>query len=389
MLAAGFIALAEAMRENPQIDLLKHLDSCDEIIIKILTTDEKYLYVQPWMFDGKYKFEMYHAMCEVINHANIESLKFDLDGYDRERDSDYQNIFFDTFSKNTSVKDLRLSVKDVNNCAQACADMLKKNMSLTYIEINSNSGRKQLIDSSAHAFAEALAVNTSVTYLQFYDFKDLSVDGVLSLARAAKRNKNLQIWVDQDGRGNWGKKDIIELFRNEQGPSNSLRISHFYPGIYQAYSEGLSDNTFVKSLDICISDGHDSAGFQLLPQALKGNTTIEEVTVRGGGDRSGTAFDDESCRALAEIISDSTSIKKLELSSGVSVSDIGGQMLVDALKLNQSIKELCLNLHSCDKDALMHGIGEVLRDSDTVEYLHLGECEKVTPESLMFFFSMQ
>jgi Ran GTPase-activating protein (RanGAP) involved in mRNA processing and transport len=209
--------------------------------------------------------------------------------------------------------------------------------------------------------AAELATNRTLTTLRIGS-SQISVDGVLALARALTQNSTLsQLTLTECQIGSVGA---------------------------QALAEALKQNTSLRSLTLW-NGGIDETGASAIATVLHENTTLKSVNL--GDNRIGDIgvsaiamtlnksvtdlrvsrcnISDDGSRVLAQFLKRNFSLTILFLNHN-KITAAGASYLAEALKENKALRTLYLNANSIGNDGAAF-LAEALRNNATLTSLHL------------------
>ncbi|XP_004345402.1 hypothetical protein CAOG_05812 [Capsaspora owczarzaki ATCC 30864] len=194
---------------------------------------------------------------------------------------------------------------------------------------------KQIGEAGAHAIAEALKVNKTLTVLDLGN-RQIGVAAVKALAEALNVSTTLT---------------TLDLGHTE--------IDHVD---IQAIAGALKVNTTLTWLNLGENRIGD-VGAEAIAEALKVNKTVTKL------DLQQNQIEDEGAQAIAEALKVNTTLTELNLSQD-EIGGVGGQAIADALKVNKTLTKLDL-FENPIGDAGAQAIGEALKVNTTLPSLHL------------------
>ncbi|KJE95257.1 hypothetical protein CAOG_05730 [Capsaspora owczarzaki ATCC 30864] len=184
-------------------------------------------------------------------------------------------------------------------------------------------------DAGAPAIAEALKVNTTMTWLALWQ-NQIGEVGARALAETLKVNETvtkLDIWRNQIGDA--GASAIAEALKvNTTVNMVDLGGNQISDIGASAIAEALKVNKTVTKLDLD-ENQIGSAGAQALAEAFKVNTTVTQV------DLGENLIGDAGAQAIAELIKVNKTLAWLNLSWNC-IGDVGIQAIADAREFHPS-----------------------------------------------------
>ncbi|CAO3568635.1 unnamed protein product [Mortierella alpina] len=306
----------------------------------------------------------------------------------------YSDAFIDKFYMvhAPALKTLMLPRNSIRgNGAQALAEALKANSTLTTLDLQSNSIR----DDGAKALAEALKTNKTLTTLDLQS-NSIGDNGAQALAEALKTNKTLTTLDLQKNQIMYNGMLALEIVHKVI--SLNLSDNSISEKGFQALSEALKTISTVATLDLqsnsigdygakaladalktnsivatlylsCNSIGDDGA--KALAEALKTNSTVANLGLYNN------SIGDDGARALAEALKTNSTVATLDLYNN-SIGDDGAKALAEALKTNSAVATLYLQSNSIGDDGAK-ALAEALKTNSTVATLDL-QCNSIGPD---------
>jgi Ran GTPase-activating protein (RanGAP) involved in mRNA processing and transport len=258
--------------------------------------------------------------------------------------------------------------------AEAFADMLKINRTLTSIDLSEN----DIESKGAIALAAALKDNQKLVSLDINN-NDIGDEGVKALADMLKINQTLTSIdlsdSDMDEEGVKALADMLEI--NQKLTSINLNGNDIGDDTkaLKALADMLKINQTLTSIDLS-ANGIESKGAIALAATLKKNQTLTVLKINDNEMR------DEGTKALAEMLKINRTLTSIDLSENY-ISSIGVKELADALKVNQALTSLDLSVNCMGNTGAVF-LAEALRINQTLTLLGVrsNEVSKNNKESL-------
>ncbi|XP_068753920.1 protein NLRC3-like [Montipora capricornis] len=243
--------------------------------------------------------------------------------------------FFQALAVNTSLTTLDFSGKSIGaEGATSLSQALAVNTSLTTLDLSCDS----IGTEDATSLSQALAVNTSLTTLDLSD-NSIGAEGATSLSQALAVNTSLT--TSDLSWNSIGAEGATSLFQALE-VNTSLTTLHLYDNSIGAegatsLSQALAVNTSLTTLDL----SHNSIGAEgafSLSQALAVNTSLTTLRL------AGNSIGDAGATSLSQALAVNTSLTTLYLSCN-SIGTEGATSLSQALAVNTSLTtlNLCYN----------------------------------------------
>jgi len=235
----------------------------------------------------------------------------------------------ETLKSNTKIKRLALHGIDNEDDANAMADLVKNNSTLTTLDLCCS----ELCDDPAIIICKALKSNSSIKYL----------------------NLRLSHIYDEAG------KPMNELLKvNSTITKLNLRGNDFGSPMVNEIANALENNSSLTWLDLS-SNNFDNDGATNLGRALKTNHTLAWLNI-GRND-----FESSGIRELAEALKTNMSLTSLGLEN-IDLEPVGAKILSDGLRSNSTLLELFLGYtHLGDEGGV--AIGNALRNNTVLQNL--------------------
>lgn len=310
-------------------------------------------------------------LCEVLQfNRKISKLWIEHSPYDT-KPTNIFNIVIDALRDNRTVEHLCMESCHLGFCRGEeksgffhLSEILKVNTTLKILELRNNHINTFDVD----IFADALKKNSSVTILDL-DCISLKDDGLHFISQALKVNRTIQtIKLGYNQISSSGAEMLADALENNQSVvSLKLKCNNLKDEGTRVLCEALKGNRFIFHLDLGLNY-ISPKGAKCIAELLKTNQTITSLDLQQNLIRL------EGVKDLSESMKGKSSIKILNFrTNGFGVEEM--EELMQMLKVNQSIRDFRMDFQVAVGGVLEERSGFLLSDmlkaNKTLEKINL------------------
>ncbi|KAL0229191.1 hypothetical protein GEMRC1_013811 [Eukaryota sp. GEM-RC1] len=263
------------------------------------------------------------------------------------------------FLPSITVLDLRCIIGSKG--ARALAEALKVNSTITYINLTQNS----IGPERTRVLVEVLKVNSTITHVDLGD-NSIGPEGARALADVLKVNSTIvEIYLKSNSIGPEGARALADSLKvNSTITYINLTQNSIGPEGARVLADALKVNSTITHVDL--GDNYiGPEGARALADALKVNSTIVDIYL------TQNSIGPEGARALAGALKVNFSVTSVDLSYN-HIEIEGVRALADSLKVNSTITYISLTQNSIGPEGA-RALADALKANSTITDIYLGD----------------